>query len=348
MCKRPRDRRQRRGGRLVYAQRSAGRHAGIRRPHRQAACGDSIRSRQPGEFGNETWEDGSWQRTRATPTCGRRSRSTSARGLLYLPVGTPSNDYYGGASQGRQPVRRVARVPRREHRPTRVALSRPCITVCGITTWVPAHTADGAGQRQKIDVVAAPSKNGFLYVFDRVTGKPVWPIEERQVPPSDMPGERASRTQPFPTQAAAVCETGLHRRRRDRFHARVESRCAEDHRTIPARPALHAAVAPGHDQHARRQRRRQLGRRRRGSGNGNRVRQGVELAEPPGDGQIRSGAHRRRLRHRPQPARPVNAWRTADQQTALRHTHGHRPEQGRTRVAGAAWRHAGAALASRA
>ena len=50
-----------------------------------------------------------------------------------------------------------------------------------------------------VDVVALASKNGFLYVFDRVTGKPLWPIEERPVPKSDLPGERTSPTQPFPT-----------------------------------------------------------------------------------------------------------------------------------------------------
>ncbi len=50
-----------------------------------------------------------------------------------------------------------------------------------------------------VDIVALASKNGFLYVFDRVTGKPLWPIEERPVPKSDVPGEWTSPTQPFPT-----------------------------------------------------------------------------------------------------------------------------------------------------
>ena len=50
-----------------------------------------------------------------------------------------------------------------------------------------------------VDIVAVPSKNGFLYVFDRVTGKPLWPIVERPVPQSDVPGEHTSATQPFPT-----------------------------------------------------------------------------------------------------------------------------------------------------
>jgi len=53
-----------------------------------------------------------------------------------------------------------------------------------------------------IDAVAQAAKTGFLFVFDRVTGEPLWPIEERPVPPSDMPGEQAWPTQPFPTKPA--------------------------------------------------------------------------------------------------------------------------------------------------
>src|SRR6185295_7798130 len=58
-------------------------------------------------------------------------------------------------------------------------------------------TVKNAGKT--VDVVALASKNGFLYVFDRVTGKPLWPIEERPVPKSDVPGEASFPTQPFPT-----------------------------------------------------------------------------------------------------------------------------------------------------
>ena len=60
-----------------------------------------------------------------------------------------------------------------------------------------------------VDVVAVPSKIGFLYVFERETGKPLWPIEEREVPSSDIPGERASRTQPFPTKPPPFATQGF-------------------------------------------------------------------------------------------------------------------------------------------
>ena len=66
-------------------------------------------------------------------------------------------------------------------------------------------TVDG----KKIDAVVQLTKQGFAFVFDRVTGKPVWPIEERPVPQSDVPGEETSPTQPFPTKPPAFTEQGV-------------------------------------------------------------------------------------------------------------------------------------------
>ena len=66
-------------------------------------------------------------------------------------------------------------------------------------------TVDG----RTIDAVAEVSKQGFTYVFDRVTGEPVWPIEERPVPQSDVPGEKTSPTQPHPTRPAAYERQGF-------------------------------------------------------------------------------------------------------------------------------------------
>ena len=62
---------------------------------------------------------------------------------------------------------------------------------------------------QPVKAVAQTSKQGFLYVFDRVTGKPIWPIEERPVPQSQIPGEQTSPTQPFPTKPAAFDRQGV-------------------------------------------------------------------------------------------------------------------------------------------
>jgi quinoprotein glucose dehydrogenase len=59
------------------------------------------------------------------------------------------------------------------------------------------------------DIVAVPSKTGFLYVFDRVDGTPIWPITERAVPPSDVPGETAAPSQPVPTKPKAFAKQGF-------------------------------------------------------------------------------------------------------------------------------------------
>jgi quinoprotein glucose dehydrogenase len=130
------------------------------------------------------------------------------RGLLYLPVTTPSNDWYGGRRLGN----------------TLFAESLVCLDAAtgkrkwhyqlvhhGLWDYDPGSppnlvtiTVDG----KKIDAVVQLTKQGFAFVFDRVTGAPVWPIEERPVPQSDVPGEATSPTQPFPTKPPPFTEQG--------------------------------------------------------------------------------------------------------------------------------------------
>ena len=134
----------------------------------------------------------------------------AARGLLYVATSTPSGDYWGGWRPGANLF----------------AESLVCIDAAtGQRKWhfqavhhglwdydfASAPTlgtirVDG----KTIDVVAQPSKQGFLYVFDRVTGKPIWPIEERPVDTTtDVPGERPYPTQPFPTRPPALGPQGI-------------------------------------------------------------------------------------------------------------------------------------------
>jgi quinoprotein glucose dehydrogenase len=163
---------------------------------------------QSGEFGQETWEDSSWARVGHTNVWAPFTVDT-ARGLVYLPVSTPGNDYYGGARKG----------------DNLFAESLVCLDArTGTRLWhfqtvhhglwdydlpAPPLLATVRRNGRAEDVVAVPGKTGFLYVFDRVTGKPVWPIEERSVPASDVPGERAARTQPFPTWPKPFSRQGL-------------------------------------------------------------------------------------------------------------------------------------------
>jgi len=165
---------------------------------------------QEGEPGNETWEDGSWRFTGHTNAWAPMVVDVE-RGLLYLGVGTPSNDYYGGARLG----------------DNLYAESLLCVDArTGELLWhfqtvhhglwdfdLPGAptllTLDVEGRT--IDAVAIAGKTGFVYTFDRVTGEPVWPIEEREVPPSDVPGERAAPTQPFPTVPPPFAKQGFTR-----------------------------------------------------------------------------------------------------------------------------------------
>jgi quinoprotein glucose dehydrogenase len=163
---------------------------------------------QAGEFGNETWERDSWKYTGHTNVWTPFTLDEQ-RGLVYLPVSTPSNDFYGGNRPGNN-----------LYGETLVCLD----AATGARKWhfqIVHHglwdydlasppslvtiTVDG----KKIDAVVQLTKQGFAFVFDRVTGKPVWPIEERAVPASDVPGERSSPTQPFPTKPPAFSPQGV-------------------------------------------------------------------------------------------------------------------------------------------
>ena len=167
---------------------------------------------QRGEFGNNTWDAGSWQFTGHTNVWAPMSLDES-RGLLYMPVSTPSNDYYGGRRPGQNLFAESivcldANTGKRKWHYQ--------IVHHGLWDYDPASapnlvtiTVDG----KRIDAVVQLTKQGFAFVFDRVTGKPVWPIEERPVPRSDVPGEASWPTQPFPTEAAAVRIAGRDARR---------------------------------------------------------------------------------------------------------------------------------------
>ena len=101
--------------------------------------------------------------------------------------------------------------------------------------------ADITVNGRTIKAVAQPTKQGWVYVFDRVTGQPVWPIEERPVEKGDVPGEWYSPTQPFVTKPPPFDRQGVSVRRSDRLHAGAARRSAEDRRELQDRSDLHAA-----------------------------------------------------------------------------------------------------------
>lgn len=163
---------------------------------------------QKGEFGNETWEDGSAEYSGNTNVWSMITADEQL-GYVYLPFGTPTDDYYGG------------------HRPgsNLFAESLVCLDAAtGKRVWhfqgvhhglwdydfpAPPILLDITVGGRRISAVAQVSKQAFVYVFDRKTGEPVWPIEERPVPQSTAPGERSSPTQPFPTRPLPFDRQGL-------------------------------------------------------------------------------------------------------------------------------------------
>ncbi len=160
------------------------------------------------EFGADSWgsDSGKFSGDLGSWCC---ISSDESLGHVYIPLTAPTAAYYGG------------------HRPGDNLFSNALVALdakTGKRVWHfqtvhhdlweydlvgPATLGDIRVDGRRIKAVMQPSKTGFLYVFDRATGKPVWPIEERPVPQSTVPGEKTSPTQPFPTKPPAFSRSGL-------------------------------------------------------------------------------------------------------------------------------------------
>ena len=161
------------------------------------------------DFGTDTWEDGSWRYTGHANVWGLMSLD-AGRGLLYVPTSTPSSDYWGGRRLGanlfaESLVCLDARTGRRQWHFQAVHHGVWDYDLAAAPNLV-TITVDG----REIDAVAQVSKHGFTFVFDRVTGEPVWPIRERAVDTeTDVPGEVLHPTQPFPTKPPPFSAQGV-------------------------------------------------------------------------------------------------------------------------------------------
>ena len=160
-------------------------------------------------FGADTWENGSWRFTGHANVWGLMSLDED-RGLLYVPTSTPSSDYWGGRRVGANLFAESllclnARTGEREWHFQAVHHG---LWDYDFTSPPNLMTLNVGGRA--IDAVAEVSKQGFTYVFDRVTGEPVWPIEERPVDTeTDVPGEVPYATQPFPTKPPPFAGQGV-------------------------------------------------------------------------------------------------------------------------------------------
>jgi quinoprotein glucose dehydrogenase len=163
---------------------------------------------QEGEVGNDTWENDSWKYTGNVGAWAPLSADPELS-YVYVPLEAPTGDFYGG------------------HRPGNNLFSQSLVCLDarnGKKVWhyqlihhdiwdydlpAPPVLADITVDGKAIKAVVQLTKQAFAFVFDRVTGEPVWPIEEREVPASDVKGEWTSPTQPFPTRPAPFDRQGF-------------------------------------------------------------------------------------------------------------------------------------------
>lgn len=154
---------------------------------------------QPGEFGYDSWEPGAYQQAGGV-NCWAGMSLDEEKGIVYLPLGSPAFDFYGGNRKGQNlfgnclVALHAATGERRWH-----------YQLVHHDLWdydlpAPPVLVNITHQGKKIEAVAQVTKMGMVFLFDRVTGQPVFPIEEKPVPASSLLGEQTSATQPFPVK----------------------------------------------------------------------------------------------------------------------------------------------------
>jgi quinoprotein glucose dehydrogenase len=163
---------------------------------------------RPNEYGIETWEKDSWSYTGNAGVWGQISVDEDL-GLVYLPVELPTGDYFGGDRPGdglfgESIVAVDLQTGKRKWHYQLVHhglwdMDIPCAPML----------VDMTVNGKLVKAVAQPTKQAFLYVFNRENGEPIWPIEERPVPQGDVPGEWYAPKQPFPTKPPAFDNQGV-------------------------------------------------------------------------------------------------------------------------------------------
>jgi quinoprotein glucose dehydrogenase len=154
---------------------------------------------QPGEVGNETWEGDSWKDRGAANAWGGLSVDVD-RGLVFAGLGSAAPDFYGGDRRGDNLFANctVALDARTGKRVWHFQTLHHDLWDHDLPVYPNLVTVKHDGK--KVDAVAQVTKTGYLFLFDRETGKPLFDVKEQPVPASDIPGERASPTQPVPVK----------------------------------------------------------------------------------------------------------------------------------------------------
>jgi len=154
---------------------------------------------RPGEYGYETWPPDAWEYAGGANTWGDITLDKQ-HGIVFFPTGSPTHDLYGGDRAGNNLFGNclLALDARTGKRLWHFQTVHHDLWDYDLAAAPKLLTVRHNGRT--VDIVAQAGKTGFLYVFERLTGTPLWPIEERAVPKSDVPGEMSSPTQPIPTK----------------------------------------------------------------------------------------------------------------------------------------------------
>jgi glucose dehydrogenase len=162
----------------------------------------------PGEFGHETWENDAWEWTGDISSWAPLS-ADQERGIVYIPTNGATLDFYGGFRPGDNlfSTSLIALDVKTGKRLWHYQLVHH--DIWNYDTPTAPVLLDVTVDGKKVPIVAQATKQSFLYTFNRVTGEPIWPIIEKEVPVSRVPGEKLSKTQPFPTKPAPYDIQGL-------------------------------------------------------------------------------------------------------------------------------------------
>jgi quinoprotein glucose dehydrogenase len=163
---------------------------------------------RPGEFGNETWEGDSWKFAGAANNWGGTSVDEE-RGLIFIGTGSASPDFYGGNRKGDNLFANctICLDAKTGKRQWHFQTLRHDLWDHDLPVYPNLVTVTHSGR--KVDAVAQVTKTGYVFLFDRVDGHPLFPVEDRPVPTSDIPGEQAARTQSFPVKPPPFCRQSV-------------------------------------------------------------------------------------------------------------------------------------------
>ena len=163
---------------------------------------------QPGEVGHETWENDAWQYTGDVSSWAPMSADLE-RGIVYIPTNGVTIDYYGGFSPGDNlfSTSLIALDAKTGERVWHYQLVKH--DIWNYDTPTAPILMDVIIDGEEVPIVVQTTKQNMAYTFNRETGEPIWPIEDKPVPASDVPGEKLSETQPFPTKPLAYGMQGL-------------------------------------------------------------------------------------------------------------------------------------------